>query len=66
MKRKHIFILYLVIFLIAEAIFFINMLDLSVQVILASLLAAALVSLVIGTLVLAAIYLIRKLSAAKE
>lgn len=66
MKRKHIVILYLVIFFIAEAIFFLNILELSLGVVLASLLAAAFVSLVIGTLVLAAIYLVRKLTATKE
>lgn len=66
MKCKHIVILYLVIFLIAEAIFFINILEPSVQVIFATLFAAALVSLVIGTIMLAAIYLVRKLSAGKE
>lgn len=66
MKRKQIIFLFLVVFLITEAIFFINMLELSVQVVLSSLLAAAFVSLVIGTIVLAAIYLIRKLSTTKE
>ena len=66
MKRKHMIILYLAIFLITEVIFFINMLDPSFQVILASLFAAAFVSLIIGTFVLAAIYLARKLNASKE
>ena len=66
MKRKYRILLYLAIFLITEAIFFINMLKPSFQVILASLVGAALVSLVIGTMILAAIYLIRKLNVTKE
>ena len=66
MKRKHMIIMYLAIFLIAEVVFFINMLKPSFQAILASLVGAALVSLVIGTMILAAIYLIRKLNVTKE
>ncbi len=62
MKRKSLILMYLAIFLITEAIFFLNMLEPSVQVILVSLLGAALVSLVIGTIILAAIYLVRKLN----
>ena len=62
MKRRNMFILYLAIFLIAEAIFFINMVAPRLSVILTSLLAAAFVSLVLGTIVLAVIYLIRKLN----
>ena len=65
MKRKHAILMYLAIFLITEAIFFINLLEPSLQVILASLLAAALVSLVVGTTILAAIYLVRKLNGSK-
>lgn len=66
MKRKYMIILYLAIFLITEIIFFATMWEPSLQVILASLLAAAFVSLILGTIVLAAIYLIRKLSTTKE
>ena len=66
MKRKHMLIMYLAIFLITEVVFFINMLKPNFQAILTSLVGAALVSLVIGTMILAAIYLIRKLSAARE
>ena len=66
MKRTHMIIMYLAIFLITEAVFFINMLKPNFQAILTSLVGAALVSLVIGTMILAAIYLIRKLSAARE
>ena len=66
MKRKYMIILYLAIFLITEIIFFATMWESSLQVILASLLAAAFVSLILGTIVLAAIYLIRKLSTTKE
>lgn len=66
MKRTHMIIMYLAIFLITEAVFFINMLKPSFQAILASLVGAALVSLVIGTMILAAIYLIRKLNVTKE
>ena len=66
MKRTHMIIMYLAIFLIAEAVFFINMLKPNFQAILTSLVGAALVSLVIGTMILAAIYLIRKLNVTKE
>ena len=66
MKRTHMIIMYLAIFLITEAVFFINMLKPNFQAILTSLVGAALVSLVIGTMILAAIYLIRKLSVTKE
>ena len=66
MKRKHMIIMYLAIFLITEAVFFINMLKPNFQAILTSLVGAALVSLVIGTMILAAIYLIRKLNVTKE
>lgn len=66
MKRKYRILLYLAIFLITEAVFFINMLKPSFQVILASLVGAALVSLVIGTMILAVLYLVRKLSAVRE
>ncbi len=66
MKRTHMIIMYLAIFLITEVVFFINMLKPNFQAILTSLVGAALVSLVIGTMILAAIYLIRKLSAARE
>jgi len=66
MKRKHMIILFLVIFLITEAIFFINLFEPSLPVILASLLAAAFVSLIVGTIILTAIYLIQKLSTSKE
>lgn len=52
MKRKHMIFMYLAIFLITEAVFFLNMLKPSFQVILASLVGAALVSLVIGTMIL--------------
>lgn len=65
MKRKSLILMYFAIFLITEAIFFLNMLEPSVQVILVSLLGAALVSLVIGTIILAAIYLVRKLNSSK-
>lgn len=66
MKRKYMILMYLAIFLITEAIFFINLLEPSLPVILASLVGAAFVSLILGTIVLAAIYLIRKLGGAKE
>ena len=66
MKRTHMIIMYLAIFLITEAVFFINMLKPNFQAILTSLVGAALVSLVIGTMILAAIYLIRKLNVTKE
>ena len=66
MKRTHMIIMYLAIFLITEAVFFINMLKPNFQAILTSLVVAALVSLVIGTMILAAIYLIRKLNVTKE
>ncbi len=66
MKRNHMMFLYLAIFLITEAIFLINMLNPTLSVVLYSLLAAAIISLIIGTIVLAAIYLIRKLGATKE
>lgn len=66
MKRKPMILLYLAIFLITEAIFFINMLKPSFQVILASLAGAVFVSLVIGTIILAALYLVRKLNVTKE
>ena len=66
MKRKYRILLYLSIFLITEAVFFINMLKPNFQAILTSLVGAALVSLVIGTMILAAIYLIRKLNVTKE
>lgn len=66
MKRTHMIIMYLAIFLIAEAVFFLNMLKPNFQAILTSLVGAALVSLVIGTMILAAIYLIRKLNVTKE
>ena len=66
LQRKPMILLYLAIFLITEAIFFINMLKPSFQVILASLAGAVFVSLVIGTMILAAIYLIRKLNVTKE
>ena len=66
MKRTHMIIMYLAIFLITEAVFFINMLKPNFQAILTSLVGAALVSLVIGTMILAAIYLVRKLSAVRE
>lgn len=65
MKRRNIVILYLAIFLIVAAIFFFNIWELSFQVILATLLISALVSLAIGTIVLASIYLIRKLTSNK-
>jgi hypothetical protein len=65
MKRKYRILLYLSIFLITEAVFFINMLKPSFQVILASLAGAAFVSLVIGTIILAVLYLVRKLSGSK-
>ena len=66
MKRTHMIIMYLAIFLIIEVVFFINMLKPNFQAILTSLVGAALVSLVIGTMILAAIYLIRKLNVTKE
>mgnify|MGYP003610026558 FL=1 len=66
MKSKHMLIMYLAIFLIAEVVFFLNMLKPNFQAILTSLVGAALVSLVIGTMILAAIYLIRKLNVTKE
>ena len=66
MKRTHMLIMYLAIFLITEVVFFINMLKPNFQAILTSLVGAALVSLVIGTMILAAIYLIRKLNVTKE
>ncbi len=66
LKRKPMILLYLAIFLITEAIFFINMLKPSFQVILASLAGAVFVSLVIGTIILAALYLVRKLNVTKE
>lgn len=66
MKRKYRILLYLAIFLIAEAVFFINMLKPNFQAILTSLVGAALVSLVIGTMILAVLYLVRKLSAVRE
>ena len=66
MKRTHMIIMYLAIFLITEAVFFIKMLKPNFQAILTSLVGAALVSLVIGTMILAAIYLIRKLNVTKE
>jgi len=65
MKRRNIVFLYLAIFLIVAAIFFFNIWELSFQVILATLLISALASLAIGTIVLAAIYLIRKLTSNK-
>ena len=65
MKRRNIVFLYLAIFLIVTAIFFFNIWELSFQVILATLLISALASLAIGTIVLAAIYLIRKLTSNK-
>ncbi len=65
MKRKYRILLYLAIFLIAEAVFFINMLKPNFQAILTSLVGAAFVSLVVGTTVLAVIYLVRKLSGSK-
>ncbi|HML67158.1 MAG TPA: hypothetical protein PKA81_02080 [Clostridia bacterium] len=65
MKRKHMIFMYLAIFLITEAVFFLNMLKPSFQVILASLVGAALVSLVIGTMILAVFYLVRKLNGSK-
>jgi len=65
MKRRNIVFLYLAIFLIVAAIFFFNIWELSFQVILATLLISALVSLAIGTIVLVAIYLIRKLTSNK-
>ena len=66
MKRTHMIIMYLAIFLIAEAVFFLNMLKPNFQAILTSLVGAALVSLVIGTMILAVLYLVRKLSAVRE
>ena len=66
MKRTHMIIMYLEIFLITEAVFFINMLKPNFQAILISLVGAALVSLVIGTMILAVLYLVRKLSAVRE
>ena len=66
MKRTHMIIMYLAIFLITEVVFFINMLRPNFHAILTSLVGAALVSLVIGTMILAAIYLIRKLNVTKE
>ena len=66
MKSKHMLIMYLAIFLIAEVVFFLNMLKPNFQAILTSLVGAALVSLVIGTMILAAIYLFRKLNVTKE
>ena len=66
LKRKPMILLYFAIFLITEAIFFINMLKPSFQVILASLAGAVFVSLVIGTIILAALYLVRKLNVTKE
>lgn len=66
LQRKPMILLYLAIFLITEAIFFINMLKPSFQVILASLAGAVFVSLVIGTIILAALYLVRKLNVTKE
>ena len=66
MKRTHMIIMYLAIFLITEAVFFINMLKPNFQAILTSLVGAALVSLVIGTMILAVLYLVRKLSAVRE
>ena len=65
MKHKHAIFMYLAIFLITEAIFFINLLEPSFQVILASFVGAAFVSLIVGTTILAAIYLVRKLSGSK-
>ena len=65
MKRKFYVLLFLAIFLITAAIFMMNILTPSVPIILASLLVAAFVSLIVGTIVLAAIYLIRKLSGSK-
>ena len=52
--------------ILLQAIFLINMLNPTLSVVLYSLLAAAIISLIIGTIVLAAIYLIRKLGATKE
>ena len=66
MKRTHMIIMYLAIFLITEVVFFINMLKPNFQAILTSLVGAALVSLVIGTMILAVLYLVRKLSAVRE
>lgn len=66
LKRKRMIILCLVIVFITEAILIINLLEPSLQVILTSLHAAALVSLIAGMFMLAAIYLARKLNASKE
>jgi hypothetical protein len=63
MKRKHLIILFLSIFLIAEAIFFLNMLEPTVPVILASLLAAALISAAWSSVVYLLVYLLNKRSA---
>ena len=62
MKRISYVLIYLVIFLMTAAVFMLNVLAPSLPVILSSLLVAALVSLVVGTIVLAAIYLVRKLT----
>ena len=62
MKRISYVLIYLVIFLMTAAVFVMNILTPSFSVILSSLLVAALVSLVVGTVVLAAIYLVKKLT----
>ena len=62
MKRISYVLIYLVIFLMTAAVFMLNVLSPSLPAVLSSLLVAALVSLVVGTIVLAAIYLVRKLT----
>jgi len=63
MKRKYIIILYLAIFLITEAIFFINIWELNLPVFLAALFAAALVSAAWSSVVYLLVYLLNKRSA---